>query len=221
MAGFGRLAFWGALFGVALLVAAQSAVHLFVVLRLHRMGTFVDLDRSNGLPDIVSTIALALAALGAGAVARRESDVQRVAASCLAAVLTVLTLADLFHDGAHPSSAKGWYVIVFVAVAAALLGVVGLGAGTRCRATLAVAVLVLASSFFVTGLDRLNHRFQRARGEKTAEFEIVSKEGLELLGWSLVALALWDEAFRRRRALVAVPTGRASRAPAPSRQRAA
>jgi hypothetical protein len=221
MAGFGRLAFVGALLAIALLVAAQSVVHLFVVLHLHRQGTFVDLDRSNGLPDIVSTIALALAALGAAAVARRESGALQVVAWSLAGVLTVLTLADLFHDGAHPSSTKGWYVIAFVAVAAGLLGLVALSASARGRATLAVAVLVLASSFFVTGLDRLNHRFQRARGEKTAEFEIVSKEGLELLGWSLVAVALWDEAFRRRRALVTVPTARASRAPAPSTRRAA
>ena len=221
MAGFGRLAFSGALLVITLLVAAQSTVHLFVVLHLHRMGTFVDLDRSNGLPDIVSTIALALAALGAGAVARRESDVQRVAGSCLTAVLTVLTLADLFHDGAHPSSAKGRYVIVLVGVAAGLLGIVAFAAGARARVTLVVAALVLGSSFFVTGLDRLDHRFERARGEKTAEYEIVAKEGLELLGWSLVALALWDEAFRRRRGNVAEITARASRAQAPRRRRAA
>jgi hypothetical protein len=221
MAGLGRLGLWGALALIAALVAAQSVVHLVVVLHFHREGTFVDLDRSNGLPDIVSTIALAVAALGAGAVARREAGVQRIAASCLAAVLTVLTLADLLHDGAHPSSAKGRYVIVLVIVTAVLLAVVAFAAAARARGTLLVALLVLCASFFVTGLDRLDHRFQRARGERTAEFEIVSKEGLELLGWSLVALALWDEALRRRRALETVPTARASRAPAPSRRRAA
>lgn len=221
VAGRGRLAFGGALIVIAALVAAQSVVHLVVVLHFHRMGTFVDLDRSNGLPDIVSTIALALAALAAGVVARRERGFQRVAAALLAAVLTVVMLADLFHDGAHPSSAKGWNVIVLVAVTAGLLGIVALVAGARARGTLVVAVLVLASSFFVTGLDRLDHRFERARGEKTSEYEIVAKEGLELLGWSLVALALWDEAFRRRPAFVTVPTARASRAEAPSRRRAA
>jgi hypothetical protein len=220
MAGFGRLAFVGALLTIGLLVAAQSVVHLFVVLHLHRLDTFVDLDRSNGLPDIISTIALALAALGASAVVRRESGAQRVIGMSLAGVLTVLTLADLFHDGAHPSSTKGWYVIVFVAVAAVLLGFVGLTAGRRGRVTLAVGVLMLASSFFVTGLDRLNHRFERARGERTSEFEIVAKEGLELLGWSLIALALWDEALRRRGVGSAVGA-EASRPPAPSTRRAA
>jgi hypothetical protein len=221
MAGLGRLGFGGVLTVIAAFVVAQSVVHLVVVLLFHRMETFVDLDRSNGLPDIVSTVALALAALGAGAVARHERGSQRLAATVLAAVLAVLMLADLFHDGAHPSSATGPYVIALVAATAGLLGIVALSSGLRVRVTLVVAVLVLASSFFVTGLDRLDHRFERARGERTAEYQIVAKEGLELLGWSLVALALWDEALRLRRSLVSVPTARASRAPAPSRRRAA
>lgn len=221
MAGLGRLGFGGALIVIAALVVAQSVVHLVVVLLFHRMETFVDLDRSNGLPDIVSTVALALAALGAGAIARHERGSQRVAATVLAAVLAVLMLADLLHDGAHPSSATGPYVIALVAAAAGLFGMVALSSVPRVRVTLVVAALALASSFVVTGLDRLDHRFERARGDKTAEYEIVAKEGLELLGWSLVALALWDEALRLRGALVRVPTTRASRAPASSRRRAA
>ena len=49
----GVFAAWlGAIVGVALL---QSAVHLVVVLGCGDVGTVVDLDRSNGLPDIVST----------------------------------------------------------------------------------------------------------------------------------------------------------------------
>jgi hypothetical protein len=220
MAGPGRLAFLCAVLGIAALVIAQSVVHLVVVLRFDRMDTFVDLDRSNGLPDVVSTVALGLAALGAAGVVRRERGHQRVGAASLAAVLAVLMLADLSHDGAHPSSAAGWYVIGLAAVAAGLLGVVALAAGRRARVTLAVAASILAFSFLIAGLDRLDGRFERVRGELTAEFDSVAKEGLELLGWSLVALAVWDEAFRRG-ALVAVPTARASREPAPSRRRAA
>ena len=93
MAGLGRLAFGGALFVVALLVLAQSAFHLVVVLHFHRLGTIVDLDRSNSVPDILSTLALVLAALGAGAVARRERASQRVSATLLAGVLALLMLA--------------------------------------------------------------------------------------------------------------------------------
>jgi hypothetical protein len=78
---------------------------------------------------------------------------------------------------------------------------------------------LLLCSFLVSGLDRYDHRFERERGDPIAEYQIVAKEGLELLGWSLVALALWDEALRRRRARV--PIARASRAPAAPTRRAA
>ncbi len=51
----------------------------------------------------------------------------------------------------------------------------------------AAAVLVLCGSFLVTALDNVDAgRFERARGDSIAEYEIVVKEGLELLGWSLV-----------------------------------
>ncbi|HET6683944.1 MAG TPA: hypothetical protein VFG75_09630, partial [Gaiella sp.] len=135
--------------------------------------------------------------------------------------LTGLTLADLFHDGAHPHHSSGPLVIWLILSTIALLAVLGHGAGRRVRWTLAAAFCCLAGSFLVIGLDRVDHWFERERGDAVAEYQIVAKEGLELLGWSLVALALWDEALRRRRALVTVSTTRASRAPAPPRRHAA
>jgi hypothetical protein len=221
IAGIDRPALAGGVIVIAVLVVAQSVVHLLVVLRLHRVDTLVDLDRSNGLPDIVSTAALMLAALGAGAVARRERGLQRVAAGLLASLLAALMLADAFHDGAHPSSAKGWYVIGLVAVAAGLLTVAALCAAPRAQVTLAIAVLGLGTSFLVTGLNRFDHRFERGREDPIAEYQIVAKDGLELLGWSLVALALWDEALRRRNFVRAAVTAPASRGRAASRRRAA
>jgi hypothetical protein len=221
MGGLGRVTFGTIVIAIGALVLAQSVVHLLVVLRLDRVGTFVDLDRSNGLPDLVSTVALLLAAAGAAAVAGRETGVRMRVGAALAGLLAVLCLADLFHDGAHPSSVGGWYVIGLVVGAAVMLGLVGRDAGDRPKATLVTATLVLVGSFLVNGLDRADHWFQRARGDAVAEYQIVAKEGLELLGWSLVALALWDEALRLRRSLVSAPTARASRAPAPSRRRAA
>ena len=188
-AGFGRLASAGWLIVIATLVAAQSVVHLVVVLHLHRVGTLVDLDRSNGLPDIISTVALIFAALGAGAVAHCERGVHRMAAGLLTSLLAALMLADAFHDGAHPSSEKGRYVIALVAGTAGLLSFVALAAALRTKVLLAVAVLGLGASFLVTGLDKFDHRFCCGREDPIAEYQIVAKEGLELLGWSLVALA--------------------------------
>jgi hypothetical protein len=217
--GFGRPTFFAIVLVLGVLVVAQSVTHLVVVLGLDRVGTFVDLDRSNGLPDILSTLALALAAVGAGLVAGRGRGPQRAAGIGLTAVLACLTLADLLHDGAHPSSRTGPYVIALVLIAGLLLLVVAGASGTRARLTFAVAALVLAASFFGEGLDRLDHWFERERGDPVAEAQIVAKEGLELLGWSLVALGLWDEALRRRAATPA--RARASRAQAASRRRAA
>lgn len=219
--GFGRRAFCVTVLALAAVVAAQSAVHLVVVLRFGHIGTFVDLDRSNGLPDLVSTVALALGAAGAALVARRERGLQHVAATTLAATLAVLTLADALHDGAHPSSPSGPYVITLVGCAGLLLLILGLASGPRARTTLAVAGVILACSVSVAGLDHVYQWFERKRGDRVAEYQIVAKEGLELLGWSLVALALWDEAIRRRRHIAAATTGPASRAPAASRRRAA
>jgi hypothetical protein len=219
--GFGRVTFGWIVVAIAVLVLAQSAVHLVVVLRLDRLGTFVDLDRSNGLPDIVSTCALVLGAAGAAVLAARETGRRTPLGAALASLLGVLALADLLHDGAHPSSAGGWYVICLVVGTATLLSLVGRAAGPRTKATLVTAGLVLAGSFLVNGLDRADQWFERARGDAVAEYQIVAKEGLELLGWSLVALALWDEAVRLRHSAVSAPRARASRAPVPSRRRAA
>jgi hypothetical protein len=214
----GVFAAWaGAILATALL---QSAVHLAVVLDAGHVGTVVDLDRSNGLPDIVSTAALAAAAAGAFLIARDKRGERLIVPTMLAAVLTLLTLADIVHDGPHPASGTGWLVIVTVAATGLLLALIATTSGVRPRVTLAVAGCLLVGSFLVNGLDQWDpQRFERERGDPVTEYQIVAKEGLELLGWSLVAIALWDEALRRRRPR-ALSTRRASRGRVASRRRA-
>jgi hypothetical protein len=203
---------------IVALAIAQSAVHLAFVDR-DSVDSIVDLDRSNGLPDLVSTIALAVAACGAGVIARRDHSATRRVASALAVALAALALADHLHVGAHPATLGGTVVIATSACTVVLLALVGLASARRARATLLVAGVLLLCSFLVNGLDRYDQWFERERGDPVREVEIVAKEGLELLGWSLVALALWHEALSRRRA--GVPTARASRAPAAPIRRAA
>ena len=186
----------------AAVAVLQSIVHLEVVLRRGHVGTIVDLDRSNSLPDLVSTVALAAAAARlpfSSARGRGAGSVDRPAV--LAGALALLTLADLVHDGPHPASAVGWLVIAVVVATGASARRRRARSGVRARATLAAAGcaarrLVPAS----TRSTSSTQRFERERGDPIAEYQIVAKEGLELLGWSLVALALWDEALRRRRA---------------------
>jgi hypothetical protein len=209
--------------GVTLgLVLLQSVVHLTVVLRLHRTGTMVDLDRSNGIPDVVSLLALGAAASGAMVAARCEVGSRRAAISILAGLLASVTIADLAHTGPHPSSNLGWLVIAASISAVLVLVCIAARFGSAGQAMIAAGVIALAASFVVHGLSKLSpERFAQERPDAVNEYQIATKEGLELLGWSLVALALWDEALARRDAIRPSATGRASRARAASRRRVA
>ena len=202
------------------IVIAQSATHLVLAMAADRPRTVMDVEHSNGIPDLVSSGVLALAAVGALAIARAEEGERRVLALLAGSVLAALTLADLLHDGAHPASSNGKLVVGLVAVAAVLVGLVALRAGRRPRVTLLVAAGLLAGSFLVSGIDRFE-AFEGRRGELTKEGRLVTKEGLELLGWSLVAIALWDEALRRRGRQPQTATARASRGRDRPRRRAA
>jgi hypothetical protein len=200
-------------------VVAQSILHFQVVLEEGRVGALVDLDRSNGVPDVVSTAVLATATVGAMLLVPDKNGSGRLLGALTAACLAALTTADLLHDGAHPGSANGRLVIALAVCTVALLGLTRVT--RRGRVTLATGVCLLAGAFLVDGLDRLSDRLEPQRPDLGTESQIVAKEGLELLGWSLVTLALWDEALRRRRAARMVPTAPASRARAPSRRHAA
>ena len=201
-------------------VAIQTWAHLELSLDEGHLNTLFDLDRSNGVPDLASTFVLAAAAAGAAALVVPQRGARRSPGAALTCVLVLLTFADVLHDGAHPWRPLGAVVIGLACGAVALLTLVALGSSWTARAMLATAALALVGSFLVTGLDRLDQWFERERGDPVREYQIVTKEGLELLGWSLVALALWDEALRRRRVPQSV-TARASRAPAPQTRRVA
>lgn len=184
---------------IVLAVVAQSVGHLVLAMWAERPRTLLDVEHSNGVPDLVSSVALAVAALGVVAVARRARGADAAVALLAASLLAALTLADLLHDGAHPSSGSGVLVVGLVAATAVTVGLVGLRGSRRCRVTLLVAASLLMASFAASGIDRFE-AFEGRRGEAVKELRLVSKEGLELAGWALVALALWDEALRRRRA---------------------
>jgi len=74
------VAWLGAIMGTVLL---QSAAHLEVVLGTGNVGSIVDLDRSNGLPDVVSTASLAASAAAAMLLASLETGRRRAVAAAL------------------------------------------------------------------------------------------------------------------------------------------
>lgn len=183
---------------IVAVVLAQSAVHLALALGAARIDTVFDLDRSNGVPDLVSTAVQATAMLGVAALASIEqTSSRRVTAGIAALLLAAITLADLLHDGAHPSR-SGFLVIALIVATVAVLAALVRDTSVRARTTVAIAVCLLAGAFLTSGLDRLGERFRGERGEAAAEWRIVVKEGLELAGWSLVALGLGDAVLERR-----------------------
>ena len=217
--GFGRRTFRVAAFGVLGLVAAQTIMDLLVTVAAGRHRGAFDLERSNSVPDLVSNLALAVAAAGALAVAlRAERGAQRTLMGAVSVLLVLLTIADFAHDGAHATSPGGLLVVGLAAATVLLVAVCSGSFAARPRTTFFVAACVLGASLLRSGL-RTMPAFDGRRSNPLKELRIVTKEGLELAGWSLIALALWDEALARRRAAAA--TARASGAPAPSRQRAA
>ena len=182
---------------IVALVGGQSIVHLALALGARRIGTVFDLDRSNGVPDLASTLVQATATLGAAALALVEDGSRRLTA-CLAALLFAsITLADLLHDGAHPSR-SGFLVIALVIATVCVLVMLVLGTSARVRTTVTIGICLLAGAFLTSGLDRIGDPFRGERGDVVVEWRIVVKEGFELAGWSLVALGLWDAVVGRR-----------------------
>ena len=220
-AGMRRVVFVAWLGAIVAIVLLQSAAHLEVVLGTSDVGSIVDLDRSNGLPDVVSTASLAASAAAAMLLASGEAGRCRAVTMALGVSLMALTVADVAHEGPHPASIMGWLVLATVVATGVLLLTVGTDSGPRSRVILGVAGCMLVGSFCVNALDRIDaQRFEGERGDPIVEYQIVTKEGLELLGWSLVALALWDEALRRR-SRTSTATAPASRARVASRRRVA
>ena len=183
---------------IVAVVIVQSVVHILFTVDLHHRRSLFDLDRSNGIPDLVSTGVLGLATLGAALVALYEHGVRRVPPAVAAFTLGALTLADLVHDGAHPARNTGKVVVLLAALTLAMTFLVVLGAFRRARVTFAVGVGLLACSFMLSQVREFDPTFDWRHGQRAHELRIVAKEGFELAGWALIGLMLWDVCLARR-----------------------
>lgn len=201
-----RSRFAGLIAALLVALALQSSAHVWKTLGQGRIGTELDLDRNNGLPDLLSTAVIAAAALGAAAAGSRIPGSLRRLTAALACVLVLVALDDLLHTSPDRSSAAG--VVTGVTAAIGLVLLAGLAVtddvGRRARVTVTLGLAALATSLAVGFLPEIDEWFERARGDPIIEWETVVKQGLELAGWWLVAVALWDVVGRygSRRATV-------------------
>ena len=187
--------------GLVLLVA-QSVADLVVSLGFHSYHSLVDLDRNNGVPDIVSTVAILSAALGAGMLSIRAAR-GRSRLAILAGVLTLIALADAVQAGVDRSTLSGDLVLATIAVAALLLLATSFEMPRSAKVSTLVglgflAVAVAGGLTYDTSLAQIGLA-DLSRGDVTYELGIVAKQGLELAGWTLIAVGLWVAAAAAER----------------------
>jgi hypothetical protein len=195
-----RRSFVVLLAALAAVCVLQSWAHVWEVLHRSRLDTAFDLDRSNGLPDVLSTIVIAAAAGGAAVLASRQRGRPQSTSTALAGVLTLVALEDLLHLRPGVRTIADLVTGITAVAGLGLLAHFVLdkaGGGYRARAMLALGLLALAGSLLVGALPELEQWFERARGDPIIEWQIVAKQGLELVGWWLIAMGLWDAALQR------------------------
>jgi hypothetical protein len=160
-----------------------------------------DLDHNNGVPDVISTIVIGAAAVGAIALGARSRP-RELAALALAAVLIVITFDDALHLEDNLGSADGLVVLGTIVTAALLTIWVAASTPKEPRWLLLLGTCLLALDAKVPFLydELMNTVGQPAlgRGDLLYELGVVLDEAMELSGWILLTVGLWDAALTTR-----------------------
>ncbi len=189
------------------MVAAQSVAHLVVTLGANldfdQSDSVFDLERSNGIPDIVSTAVIVAAAVGAIVLAGHARHVRLLAAG-VAAALLVVAMDDTLHDGYEGAGSYRPVVIGALLATVTLTTCVALRAHGVARTCLLVGLALLVFDVKAPfAYDQLMNTVGQpwvVRGDFLYELGVVLDEGMELMGWVLVAVGLWEVALATRAA---------------------
>jgi hypothetical protein len=192
----------------AVVVVAQSVTHLIVTVGLGACDatgfapcpSVLDLDHSNGVSDVISTIVIAAAAVGATVLGARSRPPRMLTAVALAAVLFLVTFDDAMHfEDNLGSSLYGVQILGTIVVAALLTICVAASTrgGSRWLLLLGIALLALDAKMPFLYDQLMNTVGQPAldRGDLLYELGVVLDEATELTGWILVTIGLWDAAL--------------------------
>jgi hypothetical protein len=177
---------------------AQSTIGLVAALALNSYDSVFDLDRNNGIPDLLSTAVILGAALGAAELAASRSR-DRWLAAALALLLSIVALDDLLQQEAGRGDAWGKSVVVTLLTFTLLLLAVARNAPRRAGLMLVIGLCLLAvavkNAYEYDQFLNMLGRGDQERGDFDYELGIVLKQGLEFVGWSLVAIGLWATAL--------------------------
>jgi hypothetical protein len=180
--------------------AVQSAIGLVLALALNSYNSVLDLDRNNGIPDLLSTAAILAAALGAVELAVSPAGL-RWQPTALALLLSIIALDDVLQQEAG-KDVWGVSVAVTLVTFTFLLMGVAREAPRRARLMLLIGVFFLAvavkNAYEYDQFLNLLGRGDQLRGDFDYELGIVLKQGLEFLGWSFVATSIWTTAVASR-----------------------
>jgi hypothetical protein len=193
------------------LFVAQSVLGMVAALEFNSYSSPLDLNRNNAIPDLVSTAAILAGALGAAVLAGAQLGL-RWRATALAIVLSLVALDDLLHAEAEGGGARAMYVAGTLAAVLVLILAVAWRAPRAAAVSLLVGLVLLVvavkEAYWYDQFLNTLQRGDQERGDLDYELGIVLKNGLELLGWSLVAIGLWATALAAR--------AQPRRAPAPA-----
>ena len=190
---------------LAVVLVAQGAAHAIAVFRFGSYTSVVDLNANDSIPDILSTLAIAAAAVGAARLGR--SDTGHEAESWALSVLLLLVVAaDIVHTGIESASALGAVVALVLAGVAFLVWRLVRRTSRPVSALLQGGLACLLGSLAVSFVfHRVDGYLEVARGDVVYEGKVILKQGFELAGWWLMALGLWAASPRPVTGLSADP----------------
>jgi hypothetical protein len=189
------------LIAALVLFSLQSAIGLIAALGFNSYHSLLDLDRNNGIPDLFSTAAILMAAVGAAelAIARKGEHWK---ATALTLLLSIVALADLSQQEAGFGDAGGVIVVLALVTSTLLILAIARNAPRRVRLTLVLGLCLLVvavrMAYEYDQFLNLLGRGDQERGDLDYELGIVLKQGLEFLGWSFVAVGIWATAVAAR-----------------------
>jgi hypothetical protein len=183
------------------LFALQSAIGLIAALGFDSYDSVMDLDRNNGVPDLLSTAAILAAAVGAAVLGRARKR-GRWRAAALSLLFSVVALADLAQHEAGLGDLGGVSVLIALVASALLILAVARDAPRGVGLTLVIGLCLLAlavrMAYEYDQFLNILGRGDQERGDLDYELGIVLKQGLEFLGWSFVAVGMWATAVAAR-----------------------
>lgn len=184
------------------LIVAQSIADVLNIWLADLSVRPLDIDANNSVFDVVSTVAIGIAAIAAAALAWRDAA-HRLEAAALAGLLVVAAVADVLQLGGsvvRDGSTQILYLALVVGVVLAWW-VARIGPEPARLAVRAGIVCLVLSIVVDTVFQEINEplRLWLRRGDAGHEAFTLVKQGLELGGWVLVAAGLYAVAAARWR----------------------